>query len=245
MRVPYGSTSTANGSSDIGPVRKPLMINIVLAVGLWYGLGASAAAWAAHKGHSPDVWIIGAAMWGAIMVPLLIVARLTVLARPAQPQLPLRHERGAGLHALLILHVDDSPKEALARLTEMTLPVSTLDVVVLVSEEASSGMIASPEIPAANQSLHRILRAIPPVETSTAVTSLSGIQQLARRGWRADIVIAAPLVHDRWLGKSAARAAGRLGHLSQDSLDLTDPPRTTTRTQPSLESFIPERVDAA
>ena len=221
------------------------MAHILLAVCLWYALGAVAAWWATHKGHAPDLWFIGAALWGAIMVPLVVAARLAVLVRPARPQLPVRSPTTTGLHALLLVHVDDSPKQALAPLVGMALELHALDIVVLVSEEASSRLIASPEMAKAEQSLHRILRAIPPVETSAAITSLSGLDHLARSGWQADLVIATPTVSHHRLSRSVARSVSRMGNLPRERRGQHVPRLAASRRRSTKPPIHAERVDAA
>lgn len=219
------------------------MIDILVALAIWYGLGAVAAAWATRRGHV-DLWLIGAALWGAIMLPLVIAARLAVLARPARPPMPARITT-QGAHALLVVDVEDSPRQALAPIAGMAMQLAVVDVIVLVSEEARSGIVASSELAEADELVHRILRNVPAVETTTVITSLSALEQLARRGWQADLVGVSEGVRSRPTGRAVLRSVAKLDRHRPQAL-RTRPPRRAAhrRVRSTQRPNRTESVDA-
>lgn len=185
------------------------MIQILVAVTLFYGTGALAACWAGHRGHETGIWMIGAALWGALLVPALLVARLLVHIRPAAVE-PPGETADVGASVAIVMDVDDSPVDLVERLRTFGGPVGTLVIVALVSEEARGRFVAGAEIDNAKAALRRMLRRLPPVRTTTAITSLSGLEQLAG-AWRADAVVTGPNIGRGLLGGAVARAVHALG----------------------------------
>lgn len=184
------------------------MFDLLVALSVWYGLGFAAAAWAGHRGHDQGLWTILAALWGAASIPILMLVRLFLRTRTAKVAPPERSLDGGT--AAVVMHVEDSPAAIAEQLRSLTEPIRTLAVIVLVTEEASSGVVGAAEKRAAETTVRCMVRNTPPVRTTTAIVSLSGLEELVRQGWRADMLVTGALVDEHPLGAPMARAVKRL-----------------------------------
>lgn len=229
------------------------MLEILVAVTAFYGAGALAACWAGHRGHETGIWMIGAALWGAVLVPALVVARLIVRLRPATVEPPApAHPKGespdghatgagaidAGATIAIVMDVDDSPVDLVDRVRTFGEPVGTLVIIALVSEEARGRFVAGAEVDHAKAALRRMLRRLPPVRTTTAITSLSGLERLGG-DWRADAVVAGPNIGVGLLGGAVARAVDALGPRVDGRRPAPMPTAPLTAGTPSADSCAP------